>query len=212
MHTYFAFVHSILFLVLLKTVHAQLYEPSVSPSEELNTDHDTIILDSHIIYPKKISIGETRVVLSMGGSFSLFSFLYYYCLIRKRRDKEKKSDNNDWASDNDMVPSHSYTLGIASPSSSDSWMDRGFVSSSDPPEDETDYLSRGILMGSFPITLETHFKSTDAVTGKSQRNKRSVTFSGVDTGWAKFDEEVGCRTDLSMIEEDEVENEGTAEV
>lgn len=211
MQTHFAFIHSILLLVLI-TVHSELHVPSVSPSEALNIDHDTIILDSQIIYPKKVSIGDTRVVLSMGGSFSLFSFLYYYCLIRKRDDTEKKPDNNNWTRENEMLQPHSYTLGIASPSSSDSWMDKGFVSSSDSPEDETDYLSRGILMGSFPITIETHFKSPDTVPGKSKRNKRSVTFSGVDSGWARFDEEVGFGTDLSIIEEDEVENEGTAEV
>jgi hypothetical protein len=209
MQTYFVFFYSIMYFLLVK-VQAELHEPSSSPSQKLNIDSDTIILDTHIIYPKKISIGETKVVLSMGGSISLFSFLYYYCLVRKNKEEHNE---DELTSTDEMSSSHSYTLGIASPhGSNSSWIDKGIVSSKDSPDlDESVYKSRESLLGSFPIALESKFKSPTEV-GRSKRSKRSVTFSGVDTGWANFDEEVGCDSDLFSIEEGDFENDCAVEI
>jgi hypothetical protein len=195
------------------TVQADFYEHSSSPTQNVKVGRDTIILDTQIIYPKKISIGDTSAVLSMGGSISFFSLLYYYCLVRKREFSEEEYDSDELTNKETMSSSNSYTLGIASPRGSDSsWGGRSIVSSEEAQDfDEMIHQSSKSIMGSFPIVLDSKFQRTTDV-GENTRSKRSVTFSKVDTGWATFDEEVGCDSDLFMIKEEEAETDSCVEI
>lgn len=195
------------------TVHAEFYEDSLSPSQNITVGRDTIILDTQIIYPKKISIGDTSAILSMGGSISLFSLIYYYCLVRKGEVSEEEYDSDELRDKEKMPSSHSYTLGIASPRGSDSsWGGRSIVFSEDAQDfDEMAHQSSKSIVGSFPIVLDSKFQRITDV-GENTRSKRSVTFSKVDTGWATFDEEVGCDSDLFMIQEEEAETDSCFDI
>lgn len=184
-----------LLFLFVRFVCAVFAESSLSPS--LMPSANSSLSSGETLSPQKIQLNQTMII-STCGSVSFLSLLYYWLNSKKSKSdpdaviEEEKSSANEITNEENLQ-----TLGIASPRTGDDWVKDNVLSVMSLNEDQNDV--RHIIH--------------DRKGAKHRKNNLRVTFSGVDIGWARFDEECPHNySELYAIKEGQVIVESIIEI